>query len=192
VIVSRETEEKLKIYEALLHKWQKAINLVSSQTLPKAWERHFIDSAQIYDYVSRETKGPYLDVGSGAGFPGMVLSLCGLSDVTLIESDQRKIEFLKTVKRETHASVTLLCERVETVEKPYRTLLMRGFRSIKESFSLTQHLMTSETSYVMWKGEHYVQEIDDANKEWSFQWHTIGSITKDGSAILHIYNIAKK
>ena len=91
--VSRESLEQLHAYDALLHKWQKTINLVGRNTLHESWDRHILDSVQIAQYVSRESKTLY-DLGSGAGFPGLVLAILRPDlDVHLIESDLRKCSF---------------------------------------------------------------------------------------------------
>ena len=94
--VSRETIEQLAAYLALLAKWQPRINLVSSATLADAWRRHILDSAQLAGYLP-ENGAHILDIGSGAGFPGLVLSIITDNQVTLVESDQRKSVFLQTV-----------------------------------------------------------------------------------------------
>ena len=100
--VSRETMERLKIYQKLLEEWQKKINLVSSSTLPSLWKRHFEDSLQLLPYLP-EKKGSIIDLGTGAGFPGLVLAIVlpEKLKVTLVESDFKKCLFLETVSRET-------------------------------------------------------------------------------------------
>ena len=91
--VSRETLERLQVYNMLLHKWQRAINLVSRQSLDDSWRRHFLDSGQLFRLLPGEANS-MLDIGSGAGFPGMVLAIMGARNVELVESDERKCLFL--------------------------------------------------------------------------------------------------
>ena len=98
--VSRETLERLRIYEALLRKWQAKINLVGPATLDDAWRRHFLDSAQLFPLLPANAQ-VVVDLGSGAGFPGLVLAVMGVPTVHLIESDLRKAAFLREVARET-------------------------------------------------------------------------------------------
>ena len=113
--MDKDTQNKLKTYEALLHKWQDKINLVSSKTLNDSWKRHFEDSTQILEYLPAGTKTLF-DLGTGAGFPGLVVAICRLDlDVHLVESDQKKCAFLKTVSRETGVSVSVHNERIESV-----------------------------------------------------------------------------
>ena len=88
--VSRETFNKFKIFIEVLLKWQKSVNLISNSTINTIWKRHFLDSAQLYTY-SQDIKGNILDIGSGAGFPGMILAMMGNNNVNLIESDQKNV-----------------------------------------------------------------------------------------------------
>ena len=105
--VSRETYDKLSLYVALLTKWQGHVNLVSPGSLKDVWRRHMFDSAQILSRVSnKQTR--LLDLGSGAGFPGLVLSILGVANVVLVESNQKKCSFLKEVARQTASSPRFL------------------------------------------------------------------------------------
>jgi 16S rRNA (guanine527-N7)-methyltransferase len=112
--VSRETLERLDLYLSLLRKWQTRINLVSTVTLTDPWRRHFLDSAQIFPFVP-ESAQTLVDLGSGAGFPGLVLAILGVPDVHLIESDHRKIAFLREVAAATGTKITAHPARIEAV-----------------------------------------------------------------------------
>jgi 16S rRNA (guanine527-N7)-methyltransferase len=116
--VSRETLALLSAYTALLEQWQLRINLVSPATLPDIWHRHILDSAQLVPYlpvVPARQRCQILDIGSGAGFPGLVLAILGAGDVQLVESDQRKAVFLQTVIRELGLSASVSNQRIETL-----------------------------------------------------------------------------
>jgi 16S rRNA (guanine527-N7)-methyltransferase len=111
--VPRETLDRLRQYQALLEKWQRAINLVGPATIPDAWNRHFIDSTQLLSLLPHSPATLY-DLGCGAGFPGLVLAMmCPDLSVTLIESDQKKCAFLATVSHETKTEVKILTTRIE-------------------------------------------------------------------------------
>ena len=112
--VSRETIDKFQAYLTLLEKWQRRINLVSNSTLAHAWQRHILDSGQLAAYYPPQTHH-ILDVGSGAGFPGLVLAIMGGVKVDLVESDQRKAVFLSTVIRELGLSAKVHNQRIETM-----------------------------------------------------------------------------
>lgn len=113
--VSRETLAKLSTYLALLEKWQPRINLVGSATLKDPWRRHFLDSAQLVPLLPESTQ-TLVDLGSGAGFPGLVLAILGVPDVHLIESDQRKIAFLREVAAATGTKITAHPARIEAIQ----------------------------------------------------------------------------
>lgn len=111
--VSRETLDRLTAYAALLEKWQSTINLVGASTLPDLWRRHMLDSAQLARHAP--LNGRWLDLGSGAGFPGLVLAILGAADMHLVESDARKCSFLREAARLTGAHVTIWAKRIEAV-----------------------------------------------------------------------------
>ena len=117
--VSRETLRKLSAYVALLKKWQSRINLISQSTLPDIWSRHIFDSGQLIKYMPTDIPAinrRILDIGSGAGFPGLVLSIIGAGEVQLVESDQRKAVFLQTVIDELDLSATIHNQRIEKMQ----------------------------------------------------------------------------
>ena len=93
VFVSRETYEKLCVFHQSLIKWQNSINLISKNTVKSIWERHILDSAQLYKFVI-DIGGNIIDFGSGAGFPGLVLAIMGKKNIHLVESDYKKCVFL--------------------------------------------------------------------------------------------------
>ena len=113
--VSRETFNKFKIFIEVLLKWQKSVNLISNSTINTIWKRHFLDSAQLYTY-SQDIKGNILDIGSGAGFPGMILAMMGNNNVNLIESDQKKCIFMREVARLTNTKVKIYNCRIEDLD----------------------------------------------------------------------------
>ena len=109
--VSRETLAALSAYVALLEKWQPRINLISPASLPDIWQRHVFDSAQLLAHMPEmrpDAPRRILDIGSGAGFPGLVLAILGAGQLQLVESDQRKSVFLQTVIRELGLSATVV------------------------------------------------------------------------------------
>ena len=115
--VSRETLAKLQVYADTLIKWNPKINLVAKSTISDLWDRHIVDSLQIMRHIP-ESAQHIVDIGSGGGFPGLVLAIASAeahpkSSITMIESDQRKSAFLRTVLRETGVSATVLTERIE-------------------------------------------------------------------------------
>ena len=157
VQISSELRDKFGIYKALLFKWQKAINLVSKNSLDDFWERHISDSLQIVPYIFGRK---VLDVGSGGGFPGMVLAMTGRFDVTCVDSDARKMTFLSEVARQTNTKVSLLTERIEKVhEADFDTVCARGFSSLKNLIEITR---TKGRVGVFLKGAKLADELAEA------------------------------
>ena len=116
--VSRETLDALSVYVKLLEKWQSRINLIATTTEPDIWRRHIFDSAQLIAHMPTTSTNEtcrIIDVGSGAGFPGLVLAILGAGSVQLVESDQRKSVFLQTVIRELGLSASVINQRIENL-----------------------------------------------------------------------------
>ncbi len=185
--VSRESLEQLHAYDALLHKWQKTINLVSRNTLHESWDRHVLDSVQMAQYVSRESRTLY-DLGSGAGFPGLVLAILRPDlDVHLIESDLRKCSFLKAVSRETGASVTVHNSRIEAVDLPSPDVVTaRALASLDKLVGFCKPWERKGLQGLFLKGETYQSEIDEVNKSHDVECDTLPSKTSFSSAIVEV------
>lgn len=193
-VVSRETLEKLDIYQKLLLKWQKAINLVSPTTLDDLPERHFFDSAQMFRYVT-DVDCRLVDMGSGAGFPGLVLALLGVKDVHLIESDVRKATFLREVSRETSTPVTIHDIRVEdcTIEQ-VDVVTARALAPLKDLLTHMGSLSTEgHPVYGLFaKGLQSGDEIDKARKQWDFEVEAFQSESDLSGKILRITNLKRR
>ena len=176
-----EVQQKLEIYKDLLFKWQKSINLVSNSSLNDFWNRHVLDSYQLIPYVHGNK---VLDVGSGGGFPGMVLALSGNFDVTCVDSDSRKMIFLGEVARLTQTKVTLVTNRVERMtECEFDTVCARGFADLKTLLSI----MMSKGRYgVFLKGEKIHREISEAEKEYDFSYNLYQSTSNASGTIITV------
>lgn len=192
--VSRETLDKLKAYERLLKKWQGAINLVSPGTLDNVWERHLADSAQILELIPE--KSIVADLGSGAGFPGLVLSIVRSNlAINLIESDSRKCEFLKAVSRETGAGASVHNARIENVLESISpsVITTRAYASLLEIFSVCESvaLKNPELMFVLLKGKSVDDEILEAHKSYNFSFESIESTTERGAKMLVVRGLKK-
>ena len=194
--VPRESLAKLRQYEALLIKWQKAVNLVGPATIPEAWDRHFMDSIQLTPMVPENAKVLY-DLGSGAGFPGLVLAMTlpGLK-VTLIESDQKKCTFLMTVSRESSTPVSIVAERIEKVSESLPApdvVTARALASLGELFGYIYPWAQANPALVCIfpKGQLATAEMAEARKIWAFDSRETVSITDPKATILTITNLSK-
>ncbi|MBY0272210.1 MAG: 16S rRNA (guanine(527)-N(7))-methyltransferase RsmG [Alphaproteobacteria bacterium] len=187
--VSRETFEKLKVYQQTLETWQKKLNLISSSTLPHIWERHFEDSLQLLPYLPL-FRSNLVDLGSGAGFPGLVLAITrpDFLNVTLIESDLKKCVFLENVSRETNTPVTILNERIEALKKPlkFNIIVARGLAPLSLLIDYAVPLMDINCVCLFLKGKEYENEIENSRKKWDFNLELFPSLTDSRGRILKI------
>lgn len=197
--VSRETQDKFERYAALLTKWTAAINLISPRSLPDLWRRHFLDAAQLQRYLP-EPPGAgervILDLGSGGGFPGMVLALLGCGHVHLVESDQRKAVFLREVARETGAPVTVHALRIESLDFfAVDAVTCRAFAPLPKILSLSQRFLRPQDAAacgkeapigLFLKGRTADQELTEAGKTWRLQIERFESITDPEGSILRL------
>ena len=172
--VSQDIAAKLQVYEQLLKKWQKAINLVGPSTLGDVAGRHFMDSIQLIDYIEKKDIS-LADIGSGAGFPGMVLAILGIKDVHLVESDTRKAVFLQTVSRETNTPVTIYNTRIEDCKlPPIDTLTARALASLDDLLGFTIQITPRIALFL--KGARLDEEVAVARKKWAFDCKIYGGI----------------
>ena len=194
--VSRETMERLERYVALLKKWSPAINLVSRATLADAWNRHVLDSAQLLSLLPADTKD-IVDLGSGAGFPGLVLAILARehSDpfhVSLVESDRRKSTFLREVVRETGASATVLVERAESLDMTADVVTARAFTALDPLLGMAHPLIGSEGIALLHKGARYESELTGAMENWHMDVEQKKSRIDPASVILRISRLSRR
>ncbi len=190
--VSRETREKLQLYQKMLELWQQKINLISSETVNDIWPRHFIDSAQLYPYFKDKNINSLIDIGSGAGFPGMVLVIMGIPNITLIEHDKRKAAFLKEVARETGTAIKVFANSVENYHEKPQIITCRAWAPLLRLFNQTKHLVSRETEFWLLKSENIDLELTEATTKWQFNQENFPSITDSRGTILHCWTIQDK
>ena len=194
--VSRETLDRLRLFESLVKKWTKTINLVSKKDFSKIWERHILDSAQIYAHLPK-SPGIYSDFGSGAGFPSIVLATLLYEEnpnlkTHLIESDGRKAAFLRTALRELQIPGTVWVQRVQEVRLPPASILSaRAVAPLDELLSMAEALINEETTCFFPKGVSWKKEVDRAQKQWKFSLKTINSHTQSEAVILELGSIKR-
>ncbi len=185
VDVSRETIEKLEIYANLLLRWQFKINLISTNSLKQAWHRHFLDSAQIFSILPKKATSA-IDVGTGAGFPGLVLSIMGLENVQLVEQNKKKCAFLYEVIRETEATASVHPCKIEKLPiKDYDVVLARAFMALDGLLKVVSPFFGKDTLGIFPKGLKVNQELTAASKNWKMKTAIKQSITSpDGKIVL--------
>jgi len=195
--VSRETYERLARLVGLVKKWQRAENLVAASTLDAIWTRHVADSAQLVTILPQAMH--WLDLGSGGGFPGLVIAILLGSDggsVRLVESNTRKCAFLRTAARETGAPATIHQGRIEEVladwTVPVDAISARALASLPDLFCLAGHLISPDRPAAFFKGVDYRSEIDEAAQSWDFDLIIHPSRISEGSVILEVSRAVPK
>lgn len=188
--VSRETRGRLEVYADLLRKWQPKINLIAPSTLPDLWARHFEDSAQLLPLVSEGTKR-IADMGSGGGFPGLVLAILTGIETHLIESDSRKGAFLREAARLTDAPVTLHTKRLEAMPSLGADLITA--RALAPLTELLGHAarIGDESGWrgLFLKGESWQNEVAAAQQTYAFTLAETPSRTHPSAMILSIKDV---
>jgi 16S rRNA (guanine527-N7)-methyltransferase len=187
--VSRETLERFEIYEKMLRHWQPAINLVSRQSLTDVWRRHFLDSAQLFDLIPRNARS-LLDIGSGAGFPGLVLAILGATNVHLVESDQRKSTFLREVSRETATDVTIINARIESISpQVFDVVTSRACAALDVLLNYSRPYLGPETVCLFPKGQSVEEELTTAKKRWHMRYMLVQSTSDSAGKIVRLEGI---
>ncbi len=193
--VSRETLDKLQAFADLVQKWTSKINLISKPSVPEVWDRHILDSAQLYDLAP--SSGHWIDLGSGGGFPGIVVCILAQGQgadqtFTLVESDQRKSTFLRTAIRELSLDARVLTQRIEEIAPLQADILSaRALADLDALLGFAEmHLKPGGTALFP-KGAQWEKEHRDAQIQWSYDCDPIKSKTNPDAAILKIKDIAR-
>ncbi|MGQ0663442.1 MAG: 16S rRNA (guanine(527)-N(7))-methyltransferase RsmG [Pseudomonadota bacterium] len=203
--VSRGTLEKLKLYHGLLEKWQARVNLVGRASLAAAWRRHFLDSAQLFPLLRaarRAARGTVLiDLGSGAGFPGLVLAIMAAGEnfplaTTLVESDARKASFLAEIAAVTGVAGAVAIEvaRLESLRcrRPLADILTaRALAPLAELLALASPLLAEDGICLFLKGAKAGDELTAAAKTWKMRWDRIPSRSDPSGVILRVQDIRR-
>lgn len=197
--VSRETLERLQVYVDLVLKWQPAQNLIAPSTIADIWTRHVADSLQtLWSYPEARI---WVDIGSGAGFPGVVTAILLAEEagghVHMIESNQRKAAFLRTALRETGSRGTVHAGRIESVAKewqagPVDAVSARALASLDLLFGLSEPFTTRGARAVFHKGQDFQREVNEATARWDFDMIEKISLVDPVSRMLLFSNISAR
>ncbi len=194
--VSRETLDRLAYFVAMLGRWNRAINLVSADSLADVWRRHLLDSAQLIGHMP-DLAGPHrtrvvLDLGSGGGFPGMVLAMLGAGDVHLVESDQRKAVFLREVARETGTEISLHPQRIETLS-PFTVdvVTARGLAPLPRLMAYAAPFLAPRGAghapcALFLKGRSGDEELTESKELWDMRIESFASVSDDHGKIIRV------
>jgi len=193
--LSDDLLERFSTYRDLLEKWQKQINLVGRTTLPDLWRRHFLDSAQLFPLIPKSAK-TLVDLGSGAGFPGLVLALLiserGGPDVHLVEADGRKAAFLVEANRALEARVTVHSRRIESITDLKTDIITaRALSPLDRLLDQAERFMKPGTTCLFLKGENALHELTNARKHWTMTVAETASITHDLARVLKLTEVSR-
>ena len=193
--VSRETMADLEAFAELVTKWTPKINLIAKGTVASIWERHIIDSVQLYRFAPSQYD-KWVDIGSGGGFPGIIMAILGKraqpdASFVLIESDQRKATFLRTAARELNLSTEVLAQRIENAAEQRADIVSaRALTALSGLLPLSLRHLNQGGLALFHKGRQAQQEIADARRIWSFDLEDYPSITDPEARILAIRRIS--
>lgn len=192
--VPRETWDRLECYVALLLEEAERQNLISQSTKAHIWARHIVDSAQLLR-LARTVRGRWVDLGAGAGLPGIVVAILSDRPVTLIESRKLRVGFLDHVieaLRLPSALTSLTRVELVTLDQPAGIISARAFAPLPRLFATAVHLSDSETLWLLPKGRNWQNELASASEAWQAVFHVEQSITDADSAILTVRGLKKK
>jgi 16S rRNA (guanine527-N7)-methyltransferase len=190
VRVSRETTERLEAFVDVLHRWAETLNLVAPRDLPLIWERHVRDSLQLLPLLP--TTGAFIDLGSGAGFPGLVLAIASGHSFHLVESDQRKAAFLREAARAAGATVVVHAERLERAALPKAAVITaRALAPLSRLLAWAAPLLLPAGACLFPKGRNVEAELTQAATEWHMKVKRWQSGTDPDAAILQITEVSR-
>ena len=191
---SEDTIFKLKKFVRMLLAHQKNMNLIGKSTMPVIWNRHILDCAQIEKILPKENKNYItVDVGTGAGFPGIVLAVMGRKDLLLCEKSAKKNIFLNAVAQECNLKVKMYNDRIENLKAAnIRTIIARAFSPLKNLILKVRHCLNADTTLVLHKGRTYMKEIIEARSLFCFNYKCYDSVSNSEAKILKIDNIQEK
>lgn len=190
VDVSRETLERLRRYLELLQRWQRAVNLVGASTLADPWRRHILDCAQIAPHVPRAAE-TVLDLGSGAGLPGLVLALLGIPGVQLVESDRRKAQFLREAARATGAPVLVHAARIEELERRADVVTARALAPLPRLLELAAPVLAPHGLCLFLKGASAFDELTRARQTWHMHDEIVPSRSGSRGVLLKLEGVGR-
>ncbi|HEX8308394.1 MAG TPA: 16S rRNA (guanine(527)-N(7))-methyltransferase RsmG [Allosphingosinicella sp.] len=192
--VPRETIERLEAFVALLRTENALHNLVSKASLDSVWERHILDSAQLVRFAPTAARS-WLDLGTGAGFPGLMVPLFHPAAAVLIESRRLRAEFLRAAASLLGIAdrVEILCSRIETVpSRPFDVISARAFAPLPKLFTLAERFSAPGTAWILPKGRNAKSELEAAQSSWQGDFRLEPSLTDDEARIVVASRVRRK
>ena len=192
VPVSRETLARLEAYAGLLTQWSARTNLVGRDTLPDLWRRHILDSAQLCPLIPASARS-LIDLGSGAGFPGLVLAILGVPSIELVEADSRRCAFLREAVRITGANVAIRACRIQGVPPhPVDVVTARACAPLDRLLDLAEPFLGPDTLCLFPKGQRFEEELTVAREGWTMSVSVEQSLSDRRGVILRLQQVVRE
>jgi len=189
----KKTEERsFDLFISEIHKYNSLSNLVGKSTLLNPWDRHICDSLQIASFVENKNSS-ILDMGTGAGFPGIVLSISGYRKITLVDSRNKKIDFLKYIVKKMGLRIKIFNSRLENLKlPPFQFITCRALAPLDRLINYSLFFSNNKTTLVFLKGKNVNTEIHEAKNKFFFDYKVFESKSSGGGFILKINDFKKK
>ena len=190
--LNKKQVEKIEFFITSVINYNKHTNLIGKSTVENFWERHVLDCLQLTKYINNK-KLKILDLGTGAGLPGILLSIVGYQKVLMIDSVKKKTEFLKTIIKELSLSSKILNKRIEMSPiSQHDIIVSRALAPLIKLLTYARMYSNKNTTSLFLKGRNVNNEIDIAMREFSFNFEKIESLSSNEGCILKINNINTK
>ncbi|WP_438381113.1 16S rRNA (guanine(527)-N(7))-methyltransferase RsmG [Asaia sp. BMEF1] len=188
--VSREAQERLEAFAAILEKWNARINLVSPRDMPHLWERHIEDSLRLVPFIERGAR--VIDLGSGGGFPALMIGIACDAEMVMVESDQRKCAFLREAARACGVKAQVMSKRIEQAEiAPAAYVTARALASLSQLLEWSAPFLLPEGKALFLKGKNLPDELTEAERCWHMQHRILDNRAASGGAIIEISDIRR-
>lgn len=185
--VTRETLEQIEAFLGMLRAEMANQNLIAEASWPDVWSRHVVDSAQLLRFAPRDDTGLWMDMGSGAGFPGIIIAILRRAPMLLVESRRKRVEFLQNCTNSLNLAghTEIAGSRLELLEsRPCSVISARAFAPMPKLLSLSARFSTEKTTWLLPKGRNAAGELEQIKPSWAKLFHVEQSVTDTDAGIL--------
>ena len=190
--LSDKKVKKIDLFINEIKNYNSHTNIVGKSTLQNPWNRHVLDSLQLLKFIKKKNTS-ILDLGAGAGIPGIFLAIANQNNISLIDSSSKKIKFMRNVANVLNLNVKIYHNRIEKIKNlKFKYLISRALANLNKLFFYSQNLIKNDTVLIFLKGRTANDEINEAKLSWVFKYKTYDSLSDKYGKILMIENLKKK